>query len=593
MLMNPPRTPEHNSNPSSTEWPVYLHGYEELAQHFRAQLEGLNTTEKGRRFAHLVRRLVPLTDWGAEYYTPEINSNISNDEGIDLTARAKHGTGILYIQAKLWLDRADDLDSVFSKFEAFAAKNHSAQQGPQLELVYREIPIKFLLVTLSKITNIVSKYRSKSFSSRSFYDRLLKTGSVITIDGEEILAMLRSAYLKLGEIPQTVSVQLADAILHKDNVYLSIISSNELKKLYQKFGDALFFENVRDFMEPATTREQKGRTTPNLEIIKTVVNEPNALLARNNGIVFRAEAIIPNEKDDRNLLLTRGSIVNGCQTTMCVVLNADRECFVPVKLVQTGNAWDVAKAANYQNAVNDIDLELARHLRPQVVKRAANISGVKIEDGKDSAFHVVDSLYSQRVAYQETRLLYIGLFSRQPNNLYASNYTEINSDLISRFYRHDQYGVEVFETLFALQNACILAVEGAERTFANSSYSSTFERFYKEDSPTYRCFVAILALCGAIGTNVADRKQADSEQEFIRMAKFVSDAGQLLASENEKFLSYYRFALKIWMTAMMDAGNDDGEIRQLMSLQSRKADFSMMYKKLLMEADLASEMAKQ
>jgi hypothetical protein len=110
---------------------------------------------------------------------------------------------------------------------------------------------------------------------------------------------------------------------------------------------------------------------------------------------------------------------------MCVVLHAHEECFVLAKFVQTSNAWDVAKAANYQNSVNDIDLELARHLRPQVVKRAANISGVKIDDGKNSAFQIIDAIYDQRVAYQETRLLYIGLFSRLPNNLYASNYTEI------------------------------------------------------------------------------------------------------------------------------------------------------------------------
>ncbi len=277
---------------------------------------------------------------------------------------------------------------------------------------------------------------------------------------------------------------------------------------------------------------------------------------------------------------------------MCVVLHSVEECFVPVKIVQTDNAWDVAKAANYQNSVNDIDLELARHLRPQVVKRAANISGVKIDDGKDSAFQIIDSIYEQRVAYQETRLIYIGLFSRQPNNLYASNYTEINGDLISRFYNEDRYGNDLFETLFALQGACQVGLKDAQQTFIDTEYSGMFERYYKDESPTYRCFVGILALCGAIKMNVADR-DPNAEQEFIRVKGFIQKAAQLLRDDKPRFVLYYRLALKIWMSLMIDAGVDETEIRQLMSLQSRKADFSLMFKKLCMEADLAESITRK
>jgi hypothetical protein len=277
---------------------------------------------------------------------------------------------------------------------------------------------------------------------------------------------------------------------------------------------------------------------------------------------------------------------------MCIVHHASSECFVPVKLVESHNAWDVAKAANYQNAVNDIDLELARHLRPQIVKRAANIAGARIDDAKESAFQIVDSLYDQRVAYQETRLLYIGLFSRQPNNLYTSNYTEINRDLVSRFYQEDQYGIDVFEMLFALQGACRAALDAAQRAFGNSTYSPLFNRYYKEDSPTYRCFVGILALCGAVQIDVADRNP-DPSAEFGRMRQFFSACANLFSNDMPKFQKYYILALKIWMSSMMDAGTDEGEIRQLMSLQSRKADFSNMYKKICLEADLSKAMAEQ
>jgi hypothetical protein len=583
-------SPLANQSGEPTSWPEYLASYESLVQHFRAQLEGLSTSQKGQRFARLVQRLLPQTDIGANYLLPEISATFSNDEGVDLVADAKIGPGVLYTQAKLWLDRVDDFDSVLSKFEAYLTKYHTDTGTSQYRLTFDDQSVSFSIVTLSKLKNVIQKYTAKQFSSRPFYDQLCSKGRLHIVDGSDIFALLRGAYLKLGELPRTLTVPLAGEPLHKDNVYMGIISSQTLKALYSEFGDALFFENVRDFLDPTKTRERTGRTTPNLEIIRTVTTEPHALLSRNNGIVFRAE-MIEFEKPDV-LRLIRGSIVNGCQTTMCVVLHSTEECFVPVKLVQTDNAWDVAKAANYQNSVNDIDLELARHLRPQVVKRAANISGVKIDDGKESAFQIIDSIYEQRVAYQETRLIYIGLFSRQPNNLYASNYTEINGDLISRFYQEDRYGNDLFETLFGLQGACQEALADAQQTFGNTQYSGMFDRYYKDDSPTYRCFVGILALCGAVKTNVAEHN-TNPEQEFSRMKNFIADAARLLRDDRPRFRVYYRLALKIWMSLMIDAGGDEQEIRQLMNLQSRKADFSLMFKKLCLEADVAESLTRK
>ena len=45
------------------------------------------------------------------------------------------------------------------------------------------------------------------------------------------------------------------------------------------------------------------------------------------------------------------------------------------------------------------------------------------------------------------------------------------------------------------------------------------------------------------------------------------------------------------MGQMMDAGNET-EIRQLMSLQSRRADFTVLYKKLCLEIDVAYKLTR-
>jgi hypothetical protein len=581
--------PKSTQTPANLEWPEYLSSYEGMVQHFRAQLENLQTTEKGRRFARLSQRIVPQTEFGALFPLPEIGPNESHDEGVDLTAYNNERTAVLYGQAKLYIDRVEALDTILSKFEAFQSKYHTDRGTGQGTLAFTDPSVTFFIITLSDVDSIVRRYEKKQLSSRSFYDRLKQSKRLEIVQGSHVLKILRGAYLKMGELPKTLRVHLTSAPLQKDNVYIGIVSSLELKALYAEFGDALFFENVRDFQDPAKVRERTGRTTPNLEIIKTVTEQPGSLLSRNNGIVFRAEAVDPDGASA--LVLTNGSIVNGCQSTMCVVLHATEECFVPAKFVQTSNAWDVAKAANYQNSVNDIDLELARHLRPQVVKRAANISGVKIDDAKESAFQIIDAIYDQRAAYQETRLLYIGLFSRLPNNLYASNYTEISSALLSLFYEDDKYGDSLFEMLFALQRACQKGLNDTKETFTNSEYAGMFDRYYRDDSPAYRCFVGILALCGALKVNVAERR-AVAADEYARMKKLVEDAAQLLQNDEPRFLRFYRLASKLWMGQMMDAGGDEAEIRQLMNLQSRKADFGLMYKKLCLEDDLAEKMSR-
>ena len=187
-------------------WPEYLTSYESLVQHFRAQLEGLSTTQKGQRFARLVQRLLPQTDLGANYLLPEVSPTLSNDEGVDLTAEAKNGPGVLCTQAKLWLDRADDFDSVLSKFEAYLTKYHTDSGTDQYRLTFDDQSISFSVVTLSKLTNVIQKYKSRQFSSRTFYDQLCEKQRIHVIDGTEIFSLLRSSYLKLGELPRTLSV---------------------------------------------------------------------------------------------------------------------------------------------------------------------------------------------------------------------------------------------------------------------------------------------------------------------------------------------------------------------------------------------------
>ena len=74
---------------SQSNFPEYLSSFEALQQHFRAQLEGLSTTEKGKRFAQFVQKLVPQTDIGADFDLPILSDKVSGDEGVDLSAQGR------------------------------------------------------------------------------------------------------------------------------------------------------------------------------------------------------------------------------------------------------------------------------------------------------------------------------------------------------------------------------------------------------------------------------------------------------------------------------------------------------------------------
>ena len=345
--------------------PEYLRSLESLQQHFRAQLEGLTTADKGDRFTHFVQRLIPQTALGAEYDFPVLSKNKSVDQGVDLTAENRTDAyACLYVQSRMWIDRADAIDSVMSKFQAYVKTTPDTGQTIIIDLSYAKA--HFLLVTLSPISGILHRYESTPFASRAFYLQCKSENRIHFIDGHDILQGLKAAYNKLSSLKTNLVLNLAAPCVTVANVHVGIISCQEIRSLYKTFGDALFFENVRDFLGiPPRGTERFGRTTPNNEIVKTLTKEPEKLLSRNNGLVFGAEKV---EIADNSKVLTliNGSVVNGCQTTMCIVDTPGEQGYVLVKVVETKDGWDITRAANYQNLVPDIDLELAKYSRAPV-----------------------------------------------------------------------------------------------------------------------------------------------------------------------------------------------------------------------------------
>jgi hypothetical protein len=241
-----------------------------------------------------------------------------------------------------------------------------------------------------------------------------------------MLTILQTLYRKAYILSATIELESFEKWINVGGVYIGVLPGKDIADLYTEHGDAIFFENIRDFLGVTSgKKEQEGRETVNAKIIETIRDAAPKMLERNNGITFRAAHV--TKINETQITLEGAAVVNGCQTTMCLwhsreAINDD--CFVSVKVVVTDDAWEVAKAANYQNAVAQIDLDLARYLRPQLIARAATKQGYSIatdELDQENINSVLDSIHKKRIEYDEMKCLYLGLFSRKPNNLFADN----------------------------------------------------------------------------------------------------------------------------------------------------------------------------
>jgi hypothetical protein len=599
----------NSQDPTEENFPLHLTSYEELEQHFRAHFHGLNTTEKGRRFASAMVKLIPQTEVGANFALPIMNEKISGDGGVDMKAIGRENPKqILYIQSKLRIDRTDDIDSILSKFQAYEEDHLHPSSGVQLTINYDDPPPTFLVVTLSSLRTLLKKYESRSSASKSFYQQCCAEHRIHFIDGYDILSVLRTAYKNIVVAPYEFQMKLESPAVSKGNVFLGIISSDEIKRLYNEIGDALFFDNVRDFRGTTSQSQQRsGRTTPNDEIVRTLTESPEKMLERNNGVVFKAHMVSASD-DLRVLTLTGGNLINGCQTSMCIVNAATTTCYVSIKVVQTSDAWDITKAANYQNSIDQIDLDIARSVRPQLLKRAGAFLGTHLTDRPLSAFQIIDDIYNQKVTYAEVRLLFIGVFSKDPNNVFEAHYRGLMQGLVEYFYEKDKYGTKVYEVLFTLQDAIEEGIENARKVYSNTYYASEYERLYEERSLTYRCYIGILAICAAINVNIAisdtnyegrqktkkadENERKDDVAEFERMEKFLEATLSFLQVQRKKFIEYYLYAVKVWMDAVSPVDAASLEVRVNMHTFSRNINFTNMFKKVCREADLAQSLSQ-
>lgn len=374
----------------------------------------------------------------------------------------------------------------------------------------------------SSDNGLLARYSRASLSSSMFYRTLEERNKILFIDGTDILSILKASFSKLsGKLPD-IELRFYGQILQVENAYIGVVSGYELKRLYHEFGEAIFFENIRLFLGEGSKGSKSGKSggdSVNQVILKTVKQEPEVMLARNNGITFRSSKIAAGDKAILNL--SEASIINGCQTTMCFVKGLsdndflekdnvslyEKPPFVLVKVVETNNSWDIAKSANFQNEVVQIDLELARYFRPQIVQRASASLGIfaeqaSLENQRDTPYSIIKTMTKVTIDYDSTRSTFIGLFSRVLNNTIAGDYTALRTDLLEEFLSNDDIGQKIFGLIFDMNSkflsdySKISELKSKKSQKNNENQESVADTlWYRLEKPNYQAFMNILVAC--------------------------------------------------------------------------------------------------
>lgn len=578
----------------NNDLPDFLRTMDAFSAHLDKQFEGDDSNKKGMTFMDFACRLAPLCDFWSGFNIPKPSPKKSHDKGVDFTADSEDGTTRFCGQSKYKIKETIEFDGIISKFANYERENEKdfLQPPTQLKLpeiqssttsstssggkrrkskgseqpgIDRELPqrLRFLIITSSNLSRIRALYEETAMASKEFYRKISDQSRLEIIDSTSLLSLLQSLYMKSYVISPEVELELQYAPIKHENTYISVLSAKTLRELYIKHGSSLFFENIRDFLG-ATARPSSDRDDVNGDILNTLKSAPSRMLGRNNGITLKAD-LVAVESDTR-LRLKNCSIVNGCQTTMCIVHagSVGDNAMIAVKIVQGQDSWDVAKAANYQNRVTRIELELAKFLRPQLVRKAATELGYAVPTAaeENTVANVLDAVYKQKISYESLRYLYVGLFSRFPGNLVASNYSELRFEILNMFYI-DSKNERLMRVLFMLLQRTEEAAQSTKSRHTEESYSTVFRRFFAEDKAQYRCVLAILTACGCVNRTLT--KPSEDEEAYKEMSNFIDRLEIVLLKHQGFFEKVFGWAFTTLAMRIIDGtGSTPDKISQNM-----------------------------
>jgi hypothetical protein len=535
-----------------------------------------NTTVRGNTFRDFVISLLPQTQRGRSFGRLQPSPRQSHDRGVDVVS-ADSEAEQLAVQTKLSIREKSEFDEILSKFQDYEA---SYGDQPQIALLNddEKPPPTFAIATSSRLKGIIERYDTTQMSSRAYYERLKSEQRLLIWDGDALLRDARQVLSRRYEVPPTIELEGVADWTGSGPVRLGIVRAGDLAALEEAHGPGLFFENVRGWKGLDPTKNDE---TVNESIRRTVLEVPAEMLARNNGIVFRASGL---DHDGRLLVLYDASIVNGRQTTGVLAEVRDRlgpECEVAVKVVEAeGDAWPIAEAANNQNTVARIDLRLSRYFREQLVQRElASAAG-----GHEWLTEVMEPLNAREETFDHLRYLFIGLFCRRPNQLAEDNYSQLRWDVLSAYFEDGEPPADLYPTLHKVARATDEALHFVE----NLGEGDPLAKMHDDHRPKYRAYLGLLTLCGTHQIDLSEQLP-NLDEEVAQVAEWVTKTADLLDGVGERrYRDNFLLAYEVASVHAIEAHREGDESRVSQRLATRlfNTGFGTLYRQLLFKIQM-------
>lgn len=212
--------------------------------------------------------------------------------------------------------------------------------------------VRIMLLTDGKTTRSLRELPSKEMNGIIFDYRIVDI---------EYLHKIYSSQHDSGEFEVSLDIPFLKVNSESDSYqsYLSVLTGDILVDIYEKFGQKLFEQNVRTFLQ--------FRGAVNRGLKNTIESKPEMFFAYNNGITATASSVELG-KNGNIILIKNFQIVNGGQTTSAIYaahknskLNVSNVS-VQMKLSvvneidkQDDFVSKVAEYANTQNKINNSD----------------------------------------------------------------------------------------------------------------------------------------------------------------------------------------------------------------------------------------------
>lgn len=279
-----------------------------------------------------------------------------NDQGIDIVFADMSSQGIVIIQAHCpenttKVTPKSKWDALISSL-AFIKNPESLRNSGRIDLAelidnafeaHPEFSISIGLVSLGLKSDqiekaLIAQQKSKITDDFSFF----------YMAQENVISKYKSLVEAESGIPEDKLSFDGEYFEDKGDygrAWIGSVTSKELLRLSKKYDNELFAGNVRLFLG-----ERKGGI--NEQIIKTAKEKPGQFWALNNGITIVADSATPG-KNKNQLTLKRFSIVNGCQTTSCLVQAGETQAKVLTRVIATNATLknEIIRYNNSQNAV--------------------------------------------------------------------------------------------------------------------------------------------------------------------------------------------------------------------------------------------------